>query len=93
VISADLMNMPEFAARISSTWQSSDWRGLAEIAADVRAGTRRDAILYAVAANASHNLKRTNHDKTFPAPIELTAAVFDPCDRFLPVCSSYPFIV
>jgi hypothetical protein len=37
--------------------------GLAEIAADVREGTRRDAILFAVGANAAHGLKRTNRDK------------------------------
>jgi hypothetical protein len=36
---------------------------LAEIAADVRAGGRRDAILYAVGANAAHGLKRTNRGK------------------------------
>ncbi len=34
-----------------------------EIAADVRAGTRRDAVLYAAQANASHGLRRTNADK------------------------------
>jgi hypothetical protein len=37
--------------------------GLAKISADVREGSRRDAILYAVGANASHGLKRTNRDK------------------------------
>jgi hypothetical protein len=37
--------------------------GLTEIDTDVRAGTRRDAILYAVGANAAHGLKRTNRDK------------------------------
>lgn len=31
--------------------------------ADVRAGTRRDAILYAAGANAAHGLRRTNADK------------------------------
>jgi hypothetical protein len=35
----------------------------AEIAADVRQGSRRDAILYAVGANALHGLHRTNADK------------------------------
>jgi hypothetical protein len=34
-----------------------------EIAADVREGTRRDAILFAVGCNAAHGLKRTNRDK------------------------------
>jgi hypothetical protein len=37
--------------------------GLAEIDTDVREGTQRDAILYAVGANAAHGLKRTNRDK------------------------------
>lgn len=36
---------------------------LAEIAAVVRQGTRRDAVLYAVGANASHGLPRTGADK------------------------------
>lgn len=33
------------------------------IAADVRSGTHRDAILFSVGANASHGLRRTNEDK------------------------------
>ena len=33
------------------------------IPADVRSGTRRDAILHAAGANASHGLRRTNADK------------------------------
>lgn len=37
--------------------------GLEEVSADVQQGTRRDAILYAVGANASHGLRRTNADK------------------------------
>lgn len=37
--------------------------GLVEIDADVRQGTRRDAILYSVGANESHGLRRTNEDK------------------------------
>lgn len=37
--------------------------GLDAIAADVREGTQRDAILYAVGANAQHGLRRTNADK------------------------------
>jgi ElaB/YqjD/DUF883 family membrane-anchored ribosome-binding protein len=34
-----------------------------EIEADVREGTRRDAILFAVSANDKHGLRRTNADK------------------------------
>lgn len=36
---------------------------LAEIACDVRQGTRRDAILFSVGANAAHGMRRTNEDK------------------------------
>ena len=35
----------------------------AEIPADIKPGTRRDAVLYAAGANASHGLRRTNEDK------------------------------
>ncbi len=37
--------------------------GLSEIEAEVRPGTRRDAILHAAGANATHGLRRTNEDK------------------------------
>lgn len=37
--------------------------GLDEVEADIRQGTRRDAILFSVGANASHGLRRTNEDK------------------------------
>lgn len=37
--------------------------GAMEIEAEVREGTRRDAVLYSVGANASHGLRRTNEDK------------------------------
>jgi len=37
--------------------------GLTEIAADVRQGTRRDAVLFSVGANAGHGLRRSNDDK------------------------------
>ncbi len=37
--------------------------GLDRIVATVRNGTRRDAILYSVGANATHGLRRTNDDK------------------------------
>src|SRR4051794_13735395 len=37
--------------------------GLAEVACDVRQGTRRDAVLHSVGANAGHGHRRTNDDK------------------------------
>jgi hypothetical protein len=37
--------------------------GLSDIASDVRQGTRRDAILHSVGANAEHGLRRNNEDK------------------------------
>lgn len=37
--------------------------GLGEVAADVRQGSRKDALLYAASANGSHGLRRTNADK------------------------------
>lgn len=37
--------------------------GFTDIDADVRQGTRRDAILHSVGANAIHGLRRTNEDK------------------------------
>jgi ParB-like chromosome segregation protein Spo0J len=36
---------------------------LTQIAADIRQGTKRDAVLYSVGANATHGLKRSNEDK------------------------------
>jgi hypothetical protein len=37
--------------------------GRGEIGADVRQGTRRDALFFACGANAAHGLRRTNADK------------------------------
>lgn len=37
--------------------------GSVDILAEIRPGTRRDAVLYAVGANATHGLRRTNDDK------------------------------
>lgn len=37
--------------------------GLVEINADIIEGTKRDAILYSLSANAKHGLRRTNADK------------------------------
>jgi len=37
--------------------------GFADIEADIKDGTRRDAILYSVGANGIHGLRRSNEDK------------------------------
>jgi hypothetical protein len=37
--------------------------GLSEIAAEVRAGTQRDAVLFGIGANRAHGLPRSNADK------------------------------
>ena len=37
--------------------------GLLDIAADVRTGTRRDAVLFSVGVNAAHGMRRTPGDK------------------------------
>ena len=42
---------------------AAEQAGLTEVEADVRQGGRRDAILHACGANATHGLRRTNADK------------------------------
>lgn len=42
---------------------TAEFLGLAEIAADVRQGTQRDAVLFSCGANATHGMRRTNEDK------------------------------
>ena len=37
--------------------------GALEVPADIKMGTKRDAVLYAVGANSKHGLRRTNADK------------------------------
>lgn len=45
--------------RVSAARQA----GLATIKAEIRQGTKRDAILFSVSANATHGLRRTDADK------------------------------
>jgi hypothetical protein len=42
---------------------AAELAGLPAIAADVRQGSRKDALLYAARANSSHGLRRTTADK------------------------------
>lgn len=51
---------------LSDGWQRCEAgkrAGLTEIDADVVKGSRRDALLYSLKANATHGLRRTNADK------------------------------
>lgn len=48
--------------------------GVKTIPAEVRKGTVRDAILYAVGANTSHGLRRTNADKRYAVTLLLKDA-------------------
>ena len=43
--------------------EAAERAGLTELAADVRRGVQRDAVLFACGANAAHGLRRTNADK------------------------------
>lgn len=45
--------------RVAATKRAGQHR----LTADIRAGTKRDAILYSVGANDAHGLRRTNEDK------------------------------
>lgn len=53
-------------------WHAQDDK--AAVQADVRSGTRRDAILYACGANANHGLQRSNEDKRRAVAIMLADA-------------------
>lgn len=45
------------------TLEANKREGFKEIHAEVRQGSRRDAVLLSVAANIAHGLRRSNHDK------------------------------
>lgn len=45
--------------RVQAKWME----GIKEVSAEVHVGKQRDAILYAVGANSTHGLRRTNADK------------------------------
>lgn len=42
---------------------ASEAAGLTKVQCDIRQGTRREAILHSVGANATHGMRRTNEDK------------------------------
>jgi hypothetical protein len=54
--------------------RAAEKAGLAKIAADIRQGTRRDAVLHSVGANALHGVRRTNRDKR----LAITVLLNDP---------------
>lgn len=43
--------------------EAAELAGIAELPADVREGSRKDALLFAASANAGHGLRRTTADK------------------------------
>jgi hypothetical protein len=48
--------------------------GLTEIAAEVRPGTQRDAVLFGICANSAHGLRRSNADKRHAVALVLADA-------------------
>lgn len=52
-------------------YHAAQKNGAVEIACDVRSGTRADAVRYALGANATHGLRRTNADKRRAVEIAL----------------------
>lgn len=44
-------------------WHANKKAGFVEVECDIRQGTKRDAVLFSVGANAVHGLRRTNEDK------------------------------
>lgn len=44
-------------------FEAAKLNGALDILAEIKQGTRRDAILYSVGANAAHGMRRTNADK------------------------------
>ena len=64
-----------------------------EIPADVRDGSRRDALLYAARANGSHGLRRTNRDKRRACELVLAAFPNWTDRRVAEACgTSHPFV-
>jgi len=59
VFDADMLWLADGFHRVGAAEDA----GLTEILADIREGDRRDALLYAVGANAEHGARRTNADK------------------------------
>lgn len=52
---------------------AAELAGVLEVPADVRQGSRKDALLFAASANASHGLRRTNADKRKAVALLLAA--------------------
>lgn len=72
---------------------AAELAGFAEVAADVREGSRKDALLHAASANASHGLRRTNADKRRAVALVLAACPKWSDRRVAEVCGvSHPFV-
>lgn len=67
--------------------------GHVEIPAEVRVGERKDAIAYALSANAKHGLRRTNADKRRSVEIALREFVDQSDRRLAELCCVTDFLV
>ena len=61
-------------------WHSRNVLQLADIEADIRDGTRRDALLYSLSANATHGLQRGDTDYRRAYDIACRNGLVDPLD-------------
>ncbi len=69
--------------------------GRTNIACDIRQGTRRDAVLHSVGANAAHGMRRTNDDKRRAVRVLLEDAEWSrkPDNEIAKLCGvSQPFV-
>lgn len=72
---------------------AAEQAGLAEVAADVREGSKKDALLHAASANAQHGLRRTNADKRRAVALVLAACPKWSDRKVGEVCGvSHPFV-
>jgi len=73
--------------------EAAEQAGLLELPADIREGSRKDALLFSAASNASHGLRRTNLDKRRAVELVLAACPKWSDRRIAEACGvSHPFV-